>query len=110
LTAVGALPIKTGGPPLLVPEGRQRRPNLAAARLVRSQKNSALSASSIATIFSVEAFGRHMSTHDSHNDNNSTALSQSVTNDLVSLAMIGASAIVRMANRTIATARRDPSV
>ncbi|HEX3635029.1 MAG TPA: hypothetical protein VHV99_05990 [Paraburkholderia sp.] len=58
----------------------------------------------------MEAFGRHLLTHDSHNYNNSTALSQSVANDSVSFAMIGASAIVRMANRTIATARGDPSV
>jgi len=101
--------LKRAGRHCLSPEGRQRRPNLAAARLVHSQKNSALSASSIATIFSMEAFGRPMPTHDSHSFN-SAALSQSVTNDSVSLAIIGASAIVRMANRTIATARRHPSV
>jgi hypothetical protein len=41
-------------------EGAQRRPSHVAARLVHCQTNSAIPASCIATIFSTEAFCRHM--------------------------------------------------
>ncbi|MFB9122031.1 hypothetical protein E2553_03215 [Paraburkholderia dipogonis] len=81
-------------------KGRQRRPHPVTARLVHSQAESAISRSRIATIFSMEVFGRDASTHDSHHYNNSTALSRSVANDKTSLDSIGASTIVRITNRT----------
>ncbi|MBK5048437.1 hypothetical protein [Paraburkholderia domus] len=76
---------------------------------MHSQTDSTISASRIATIFSAEAFIRHVSTRDSHNYNNSTALSKSIASNSVSLASIGAPDIVRMTNRRIVTANGDPS-
>lgn len=89
-------------------KGRQRRPHPVAARLVHSQAESAISRSRIATIFSVEAFGRDASTHDSHHYNNSTALSRSVANDKASLDSIGASTMVRITNRMVSVNTERP--
>lgn len=77
---------------------------------MHSQTDCAISQSRIATIFSMEAFGRDASTRDSHNYNNSTALSQSVANDSVSLDSIGASVIVRITNRRASMNRGGPGI
>jgi hypothetical protein len=89
-------------------KGRQRRLHPVAARLVHSQTESAISRSRIATIFSMEAFSRDASTHDSHHYNNSTALSRSVANDTASLDSIGASSMVRITNRTASVKTQGP--
>ncbi|MFM0071408.1 hypothetical protein PQQ86_09560 [Paraburkholderia sediminicola] len=47
-----------------------------------------MSALRIATIFSMEVFGRHVPTHNSYSHNNSTALSQTAASEFVSLALI----------------------